>query len=265
MTDDLTRDSRQTDSSQADQGLENKADLEDRGLEAIDEEIAEVRSLMEASFRAEKVAEKPQAGDLSKLPEHLAQEAEVPEHAARSAEPAEPSENLFPKVKAEDMAFIFGNDSDILEELEAECGTGDARGLDALNKACVKNTEGKREQPESGAIEAIELRSDSPALKTVEKKPVSEMTPEELAAHIEAFKAGGKKQGTAASYRAFGAAVSFLATLAAMIILGYVCGQELFARTGSGLAIPGCLVAGTVLGFVFGILVIRPLINERKA
>ena len=91
------------------------------------------------------------------------------------------------------------------------------------------------------------------------------MTPEELAAHIEAFKASGKKQGAAASYRAFGAAVSFLATFAAMIILGYVCGQELFARTGSDWAIPGCLVAGTVLGFVFGTLVIRPLINERKA
>ncbi len=235
-----------------------KSDKDQHSPEALDEEIAEVKSLMEKAFRAEAVPEKERADELSEeLPDRLAQSTE---NGTRKAESADNGWDLLPKAKAEDLAFIFGNDP-VLSDADGANAEDSAKMSDTSSH---KDADAGNNRAENGDLEEIELRQDSPALKACEKKPISEMSPEELAAHIESFKKGGKKAGTAASYRAFGAAVSFLATLAAMIFLGYVCGQELAARTGAGWAMPACLVAGAVLGFVFGILVIRPLINERK-
>ena len=123
--------------------LENKADQKDRGLEALDEEIAEVKSLMEESFRAEKIAE----AHADILREEL---ADRPDRNACNAEPAKSGRDLLSEAKADDLAFIFGNDPD-LSDTDGESAEDSAK---EFGKSSLDDAEAGNDRKNSGLEEA---------------------------------------------------------------------------------------------------------------
>ncbi len=246
------------------------ADPGDPALEALDGEIAELKAQLGKAFSAEKASAEDRSDDPRRIPRidsafRLYRDAE-PSGSGEADLPASEtgagsaglSKELPDWGSAEDLAFIFGNKSDIADASGVD---GDDGAGGDLDKASREDTGSGKRGVDSGEIELIQ---DSSALKTDEKKPVSEMTPEELAVHIEKFRAEGKS-AQSANYRALGAAISLLATLAAMVLGGYVLGNELAGRTGFSWILPVCLVAGAVLGFACGFILIRPLMSDKAS